>query len=123
VRRRTADRLVAFIVPHHDKQVLRLFVAKRRENAEIEHHAAVGIERNNTTVRQTERQPKGLRRDAAQLLLEQTGTAHMWGSVVPFVDAGSQRQDHEFVLQSRGQRLHAVEPLHRTTSPPSATAE
>ena len=98
VRRRAADRLVALIVPDHDKQVLRLFVAKGRKNAEIKHHAAVGIERHDATVRQAGRQSEGLGRDAAKLLLEQTGAAHVRGGIVPFVDAGPQRQDHEFVF-------------------------
>jgi len=64
----------------------------------LNNHATVGIERHDATVRQAGRQSEGLGRDAAQLLLEQTGAAHMRRGVVPFVDAGPQRQDHEFVL-------------------------
>src|ERR1700744_1552646 len=123
MRRRPADRLVALVVPDHDEQVFRLLVAQCRQNAQIEHHAAVGIERYDATMRKTYREPKGFRRDAAELLLEKTGATHMRSGVVPLVDAGAKRQDHQFVLETSGQRLHAVEPLHRTTSPPSATAE
>src|SRR5439155_446731 len=66
VRRRPADRLIALIVPDHDEQVFRLFVAKRSENAKIEDHTAVGIKRDNATVRQADRQSEGLGRDAAK---------------------------------------------------------
>src|SRR5271156_3827928 len=120
---RPADLLVALVVPHHDQQIFRLLVTECRQNTEIEHHPAIGIERDDATVRQANREPKGLGRDAAELLLEKTGAAHMRGRVVPFVDTGAERQDNEFVLETGRQRLHAVEPLHRTTSPPSATAE
>src|SRR5579863_8555417 len=123
MRRRPADRLVALVVPDHDEQVFRLLVAECRQNTEIEHHPAIGIERYDATMRKTYRKPKGLGRDAAELLLKQAGAAHMRSRVVPFVDAGAERQDHELVLEARSQRLHAIEALHRTTSPPSATAE
>src|SRR3984885_11738192 len=123
MRRRSADRLVALVVPDHDQQVFRLLIAKRRQNTEVEHHPAVGIERYDATVRKPDREPKSLGRDASELLLKKTGAAHMRGRVVPFINAGAERQDHEFVFETRRQRLHAIEPLHRTTSPPSATAE
>src|SRR6201991_4295961 len=41
--RRAADRLVALVVPDHYEEVWRLLVGERRQNPEIEHHAAVGI--------------------------------------------------------------------------------
>src|ERR1700735_370285 len=123
MRRRPADRLVALVVPDHDQQVFRLLIAERCQNGEVDHPPAVVIERYDATVGQAYREPKGLGRDAAELLLKKTGAAHMRRRVVPFVDAGAERQDHELVLETRRQRLHAIETLHRTISPPSATAE
>ncbi|MPL96695.1 hypothetical protein SDC9_42877 [bioreactor metagenome] len=122
VGRRAADRLVALVIPDHDEQVLRLLVAQRGEDAEVEHHAAVGVERDDAAVGKPCRQTEGLRRDTAQLLLEQAGRAHVRGGVVPFVDRGAERQDHQLVRQHRGQFRHAVKAFHRTMLPDSATA-
>jgi len=69
-RRRSADRLVAFVVPDHDEQVARLLVGDGGQDAEIEHHPTVGIERHDPPVRQPNREAECLRRHAAELLLE-----------------------------------------------------
>ena len=74
-------------------------------------------------VRQSDGQAEGLRRDAAELLLEQAGLPHVRSSVIPLVDAAPQRQDHKLVPEARRERPHAVVAFHRTGSPPIATAE
>src|SRR4030081_194688 len=122
MRRRATDRLVAFVIPYDDEQILRLLIAESGENAEIEHHAAVGIERDNAAVRQTDRKSERLRCNAAELLLKKARSAHMRGGVVPFIDACAERQHHQFVLELARQDFHAVEAVHRTTLPASTTA-
>ncbi|MNL73950.1 hypothetical protein D3C87_1994910 [compost metagenome] len=74
-------------------------------------------------MRQADREAKGLRRHAAQLLLEQARRPHMRRRIVPFVDRGAERQDHQFVLQPACQPRHAIKAFHRTMLPPSAMAE
>ena len=92
-----------------------------RQDAEIEQHAAVGIERHDAPVRQADGEAESLRRHAAELLLKQAGRTHVWGGVIPFIDAGPERENDELVSKTAAERLHALEPLHRTTSPASTT--
>lgn len=102
---------------------MRLLVSERCQNAEVEHHAAVGIEGNDPPVRQTHREPECLRRHAPELLLEQARAAHVRRGVVPFVDARAEGENHQLVLEAGGEPLHAFEAVHRTTLPASTTAE
>ena len=120
---RPADRLVALVVPHHDQQVGGLLVAHGGQDAQVEHHPAVRVQGDDAPVRQPGGQAEGLRGDAAELLLEQAGRAHVRGGVVPLVDAGPQGEDDELIAQARAQGLHAFVALHRTFFPPSTMAE
>ena len=74
-------------------------------------------------MRQADRKAERLRRDAAELLLEEAGVAHVRRGVVPLVDAAAEREDDQLVLQPSGEPRHAVVAFHRTTLPPSTTAE
>ncbi len=119
--RRTADRLVALVVPDDDEQVPGPLVGERGQDAEVEQQPAIGVERDDPSVRQPGRKPEGLRRHAAQLLLEQARRSHVRGRVVPLVDAAPEGEDDEFVAEPRGQRPHAVVARHHRTSLPPRT--
>src|SRR6202021_2232982 len=99
--------------------VLRLLVGQRREYTKVKHDAAVGIERDDSPMRQADCESERLWRNAAQLLLEQAGGARVGSGIVPFIDAGAERQDDQLVFQLRCEPLHAFEACHRTTLPES----
>ena len=123
VRRRPADRLVAFVVPDHDEQI---FGCSLPRVARMPRLNIMPPSVSSDTMRRCGKptaSPKASGVTQPSCCWKRLALAHMRRGVVPFVDAGAERQDHEFVREPCRQRLHAIEALHRTTSPPSATAE
>ena len=56
-------------------------------------------------LRQANGETERLRRDAPKLLLKQAGRPHVRRGVVPFIDAGAEREYDELILQTRAERL------------------